>query len=496
MKNILSLILRSIFIIIISLYTTRVLYNEIGEVDYGIFGLILGLTVVINIFTNSMNNSFQRFFNLNYSSQIDTEKIFLNSTFISFALGVMISLILLMIDMLFIEKLNIPVDRMFAAKMFSYYCILNVFFSIIKIPFMSLLSSKQEINKIVILSLVESSLKLIFTLSLLYIDYDNLIIYGLFLSIITLITLIINYFFIRKYITLNINLFDKSLTYNIMKFSLTNSIGNFTPIINNQILSVEINHISSVEGSSTNTLAAQINASFVSIMGMMHIVYAPIITKQYVENDIIECNRNIYKFTKYLFLISILIIVPIIVFIDFIFSVWLGNVPKMVQTYVCFYLLISLIEVISAPLWIIANAEGNIFRYQIIMLLLGILFIPLSIFILLIKSGIFYILLSLLLINITIFFYRVIYTCNILKMRFRSYMSNCINKPTILLIFLIIFGIYVNDYLFFDNDYLNFLVKAMILQIISISLMFVYLLDSVEKTNLKKIFVKKIRDLL
>lgn len=493
MKNILSLILRSIFIIIISLYTTRILYNEIGEVDYGIFGLILGLTAIINIFTNSMNNSFQRFFNINYSNKVDIERIFTNSMVLSLWLGMILSFLLLLIDIKFIDRLNIPDYRIYAAKIFSYYCIFSVFLSIVKIPFIALLSSKQEVNKIVIISIIESILKLLFTASLIYVSYDNLIIYGLFLSLINIISLLITYYFARKYIYLSIKEFDKTIVLTILSFLLTNSIGNFTPIINNQVLSVEINYIDGTKGSSLNTLASQVNASFVSMMGMMHIVYAPMITKQFIENKITECSESLFQFTKYLYVISILIISPIIVFVELVFLIWIGNVPDRIQLYVSFYLIISLIEVISAPLWVIANAEGKIFRYQIIMLIIGLLFLPISLYLTIIKADTSLIILSLLIINTLIFIYRVVFTCNILSVKFKKYFDKCIVKPTILFFFIIVLGTFINRTVSLNNIYMEFIFKVLSLEVVTIILILMFLLSAKERFLLNKIIFEKIR---
>ena len=64
-KNTLMLYFRQILILLVSLYTVRVVLNTLGAEDYGIYNVVAGVVVLFSFVNNAMATATQRF--LNYS---------------------------------------------------------------------------------------------------------------------------------------------------------------------------------------------------------------------------------------------------------------------------------------------------------------------------------------------------------------------------------------------------------------------------------------------
>ena len=59
-KNTILLYFRTIFIMIITLYTSRVVLNQLGVENYGIYNVVAGFVVMFAFLNSSMTNTVQR----------------------------------------------------------------------------------------------------------------------------------------------------------------------------------------------------------------------------------------------------------------------------------------------------------------------------------------------------------------------------------------------------------------------------------------------------
>ena len=62
-KNTLILYIRMFFIMLISLYTSRIVLSTLGVEDYGIYNVVGGVIAMMGILNGAMSTSVQRFLN-------------------------------------------------------------------------------------------------------------------------------------------------------------------------------------------------------------------------------------------------------------------------------------------------------------------------------------------------------------------------------------------------------------------------------------------------
>ena len=93
-KNTIVLYVRMLFLMLISLYTSRILLDSLGVIDYGIYNVVGGIVLWFSFINSSMTNATQRF--LTYSLGCECldkmKKVFCvsMSIHIAIALGVFI----------------------------------------------------------------------------------------------------------------------------------------------------------------------------------------------------------------------------------------------------------------------------------------------------------------------------------------------------------------------------------------------------------------------
>lgn len=86
----------------------------------------------------------------------------------------------------------------------------------------------------------------------------------------------------------------------------------------------------------------------------------------------------IFKSSKFSFLIMVCITYPLLVNLDYILKLWLGNYPAYTNEICLFIMLGALLETISGPLWVTIFATGRIKKYQIVISAILLLNLPFS----------------------------------------------------------------------------------------------------------------------
>ena len=163
--NTLAQYFRTIFSLIVSLYSTRLVLEILGVTDYGIYSLIAGVVVMLSFIRSSLATTTQRFMSFYYGKKDFQmqKKIFTNSVTTQFLISVFIVLFLIIIEpFLFNGFLNIPIDKIYTARLVYKLMIITVFVTMQSIPFYAVLIAHENITFTSIVQVIEVSFKLIY----------------------------------------------------------------------------------------------------------------------------------------------------------------------------------------------------------------------------------------------------------------------------------------------------------------------------------------------
>ena len=148
-KNTVFLYCRMLLSMIVTLYTSRVILNALGAVDYGIYNLVTGFVVSFGFLNSAMHASVQRFLTIelkndNYDR---LNKIFSMGVIIHFILALVIVFLVELVGIYFLEtKINVPSDRLSASVWIFHFSVVTLFFSIVNVPYKALIIAHEDMG--------------------------------------------------------------------------------------------------------------------------------------------------------------------------------------------------------------------------------------------------------------------------------------------------------------------------------------------------------------
>ncbi|PIE62988.1 MAG: hypothetical protein CSA25_02470 [Desulfobacter postgatei] len=441
--------------ILVSLYSTRIILNALGERDYGIFSLVSGTILLLSFLNAAMTTSTQRYFSFFIGSG-DEDKltdIFKTSVILHLLIGFLIVFLLEIVSIfLFHGFLNIPQERLTAAKAIYHFMVVSTFFTINAVPYDSAINAHENLLFDAVVGVVEVVLKLAVAISLLYIErYDLLIWYGLFIAIVTITSSIIkSTFCLYKYPETKIsNLLkiDMLLFREMFSFSGWNLFGAICGMGRSQGLAIILNLFFGPVINAAYGIANQVNSALLNFSQNMLKALNPQIMKSEGANDRKQMLLLAIRGCKYAFFLLAFFTVPLLFETKYVLSIWLGNVPKYAVVFCRLTLLVSMLAMLTAGLRTAIQATGRIRAYQSIVG--GIILLNLPLAWLLLKIGLpaYIVLVSAIVIELLASVMRVYFLNKIAFLSITNFLKNVIMRVLIPLFVNIIPLFFINSYI-------------------------------------------------
>jgi len=386
-KNTMMLYFRMIFTSVVALFTTRIVLQILGVVDFGVFNVVGGVVGLFGMLNGSLISASQRFLtyelgkeNLNKFNQIFNMLILI---FVVFGL-IIITISFLSANIIISEFLNIPSERLHAASIVFYFSVLMFVCNLITIPFISSVIAHEKMEAYAYLSIIEVTLKLLVVYLLYKSNYDKLITYSILLTGVMLLVLLFYVIYSNKNLPgcKYIFYWNKSLFYELTTYTSWNMFGSITGILNVQGLSILLNLFFGPVVNAAKGISDKIYTIVASFSNNFYMAVRPQIIKNYANGEKEIMFDLVINSTKYSFYLLLLISLPLIFYMDQILEIWLGH-EQITYDMVMFSkltLAYSLINVFELPLSTMVQATGNIKKYQIVIGSFTLLFLPISYF--------------------------------------------------------------------------------------------------------------------
>ena len=426
-RNTLMLYFRQILILLVSLYTVRVVLITLGIEDYGIYSVVGGIVSFFSFLSSTMASATQRFFSYALG-QKDYDK--LNKTFsvnllIYGAIAIIALVLLESIGLWFVtEQLNVPAERFGAALWIYHFSVFMFITSIFSTPFMAIIIAHEDMQIYAYVSIVEVIMKLAVVFSLVYLPWDKLELYGMLtFTVSVIITLIYIIISLKKYSECQFSKFywDKVLMQEIIRFTGWTLFGQLSTVFRNQAVTVLLNQF-------FNPVVVAARAIAVNITNQINIfsnnfntgLYPPII-KSYAADDKDQMFSLILNGSKITFFLMWVFALPFFLEMDTILNIWLKNPPVQAVLFTRLALVEVLISSISLPLATAARAPGKMKLYESILGFIQILIFIVSWILLLMGGGAYIVFIVAIIANIIMFVIRLIIVKNLIGLSLRPY---------------------------------------------------------------------------
>ena len=175
------LYIRMFLMMLISLYTGRLVLDVLGIEDYGIYNVVGGFVAMFSIISGAMVGASQRFisYELGKSRYGDVHKVFCTTVSIHIILAIIILIIGETLGIWLVNNyLKFSPERYVAANWVFQFALFTFIFNIISIPYNATIIAYEKMSAFAYISILEAVLKLVIVYLLLISSFDKLILYS------------------------------------------------------------------------------------------------------------------------------------------------------------------------------------------------------------------------------------------------------------------------------------------------------------------------------
>lgn len=498
-KNTLALYFRTFFSLLVSLYTSRIILNELGITDYGIYNVVGGFVGMFTILSSSLSGAISRFltFELGKGNIDKVSKVFCTSVNIQVILSILIIIISESLGLWFLtEKMNIEPSRMFAAKCVFHTSVIILVLDLITVPYNAIIVAHEHMKAFAYLGIIHVLLKLAIVLILPFFSFDKLIFYSFLLLSTYIIIRFLNGIYCKRHFTeTNWHFYiDKTLMKEMFAFSGWTFIGSSSAILRDQGSNILLNLYVGPVVNAARGIAEQVNGAVNSFASNFMTAVNPQITKSYAANEKEYMLDLIYKSAKFSMFLLLFLSLPIMVETPYILTIWLKIVPEHTIWFVRLILLYALFDSISRPLITAMLATGNIRKYQLIIGGIQLLCLPASYIFL--REGFLpeITLIVALALNLCCLIIRLILLRSMIGLKARDYIKNVVLKVCLVGVIASILPIYLS--LSLSNNFLSFIIVTGITLIMSLLVIYNIGCSASEKKIIKSFILKLFHKLI
>lgn len=370
-RNTIFLYLRMVVIMIIKLYTTRILLEVLGVDNYGIWNLVYGAVIAFTFINSSITTATQRF--LNYDQGIggaNQTQIFSSSFILTLSIALLLVIILETIgSWLVMNKLEFPDASSPSVLIVFHCCVLILFLNFLRLPFEAIIVSHEKFSFYAFISFVDAILSLGVILILKYWHVvDSLSLYGYLSLSVSLFLFLIYFSYCKKRfkcVKINFHI-EKKLFVKIGKFSGWNFFGSMASMASTQGINVLLNMFYGVSINAAYGISTQMRSAFSLMSDNILKAANPRIVKLYAQKEIDEMMMIVLNISKISFLLIFFFGFIIMNFIDLILSIWIGIAVPGYAGIFCNLLIIQILIIcLASPIDTVIFSTGDITKYQI-----------------------------------------------------------------------------------------------------------------------------------
>lgn len=382
MKNTMFMALRMLFSMGVSLFTSRVVLQQLGVTDFGIYSVVAGLALMMSFFTAALSTAMQRFMSVELATGRfgGTQHVFSASWGCIFVLAAAFLVLAETGGLWFLNTtLSIPPGRMADAHIVYQLALVIALIEMMRVPYDSLIISHERMSFYAYNSIFEVCLKLTMALMLALVPGTKLLIYMLLLIA---VALAVNgsyaWYCRRTFPTLRFSLrTSRANMLEIGKFAGWNVITSISDIGYQQGSAMILNVFYGVTLNATLGIANQVKFAVTAFTRSVQSAANPQLIRTFAAGERSDFAMLFGHISRVSFFLVATIGMPIIINAPYILELWLSVVPPNGVPFVRLMVVFCMVDSLSGPLWISMQATGRIALYQVVISVSWLMCLPL-----------------------------------------------------------------------------------------------------------------------
>lgn len=381
-KNTLLLYVRMLFMMVIGLYTSRVILDKLGEVDFGIYNVVGGFVTMFAVISGAMTSATQRFlsFEIGKGKEGNVKGIFSTMVYIHLFLALIILFLGEVLGVWFLNAhMNFPIGRYDAANWVFQLSLLVFILNVINVPYNGALIAYEKMSAFAYFSIFDAIFKLAICYVITLTPFDKLIVYAAFMALIQ-IALLLMYFFYCKSKFKECKFtgkFNREYGKKVGSFVSWNLIGSLAGVAKEQGVNVVLNIFFGPAVNAARGIAYQVLGKLNGFVSNFQMAMNPQIIKNYASGELVSLYKLVFRGAKFSYLLLLTLSLPIVVEASLVLSLWLKEVPQFTVIFLQITIFTALINTLSNPLIITMHATGKVRDYQVVVGCLSLLTLPL-----------------------------------------------------------------------------------------------------------------------
>lgn len=353
----------------------------LGEVDYGLYGVVGGLTLFISFLNNISSISVGRYyaFSVGAASKQGFSPVAIDECRKWFTVAVSIHTILPLILMIIgypigiwaiKNYLTIPINRIDdCIWVFRFVCV-TCFIGMVSVPFNAMYTAKQYIAELTIYSFVTTTLNAVFLYYMVTHPGIWLVKYALWTCVISLIPSVIigvrAVFIFDECRILSRYLWSIPELKCLLSFAGWSFFGSLGNLLKGAGMNILVNKMLGPSRNAAVTLSSSLSSHTMTLSSSMVAAFNPAITNAVGAGDQARVISLVHKTCKFGAILILPFAIPLSLEIDEVLRLWLRNPPEGVNVLCIWMMAVLVLENITTGHWIAIGANGNIKWYQIV----------------------------------------------------------------------------------------------------------------------------------
>ena len=382
-RNTMLLYVRMLFMMAVSLFTSRVVLNTLGVEDYGIYNVVGGVVAMFGFINGSMSSATQRYitFALGKGDMRNLQKVFSTALQIHVLIAAVIVVLGETVGLWFLySQMQIPAERMDAAFWVLQCSIVSTVVMIVSVPYNADIIAHEKMSAFAYISILEVVLKLAVVYVLLIFSSDKLILYAfLILAVQLLIRFCYSRYCNRHFEESKYHhVWDKPLFKEMTGFASWSMFGNLSGILYGQGLNMLLNVFFGPVVNAARAVAVQVQNAIQQFVSNFQMALNPQITKRYAKGEMEEMHKLMFRSARFSFYLLFLLSLPFLFETEFILTIWLKTVPDNTVVFLRIMICTSLIYALANPLLVANQATGKVRKYQAVCGSILLMILPIS----------------------------------------------------------------------------------------------------------------------
>ena len=370
---------RSLYGLALGLLCGRWTLMALGEVDYGLYGLVGGLTLFIAFFNTVLAGANARF----YAYSVGAAKATRDKEgaledcrrWFNTAISVHTSLPLLLVAVGYPigiyainEWLTIPADRIEACIWAFRFACIACFVGMVNVPFQAMYNAKQYIAELTIYTFVTSTLNVIVLHYMVTHPEVWLVKYAAWACLLSVVPqVIICLRAVRVFPECKITfsyMWDLRRLKELLSYSGWQFLGVLCGLLRTQGMTIVINKFFGAKMNAAQAIGNTVQGQCNTLASAMQTAFAPVIVQACGEGDYEKMNAFVIRTCKFNVFLFLVFAIPLTLELPKVLSIWLVTPPA------------YLITASTVGHMIAVNATGKIAGYHVILCVVNVFVIP------------------------------------------------------------------------------------------------------------------------